>query len=34
MDLPSGKNGGFINISLDFLTQDKTYRQADTAESI
>ena len=26
-----GKNGGFINISLDFLTQGKTYRQADTA---
>jgi len=25
-----GKNGGFINISLDFLTQGKTYRQADT----
>ena len=26
-----GKNGGFVNISLDFLTQGKTYRQADTA---
>lgn len=25
-----GKNGGFINISLDFLTQGKTYRQVDT----
>ncbi len=25
-----GKNGGFINVSLDFLTQGKTYRQADT----
>jgi len=25
-----GKNGGLINISLDFLTQGKTYRQADT----
>ncbi|MGZ8541832.1 MAG: TonB-dependent receptor [Chitinophagaceae bacterium] len=25
-----GKNGGFINFSLDFLTQGKTYRQADT----
>ena len=25
-----GKNGGFINISLDYLTQGKTYRQADT----
>ena len=25
-----GKNGGFVNISLDFLTQAKTYRQADT----
>ena len=23
-----GKNGGFINYSLDFLTQGKTYRQA------
>lgn len=26
-----GKNGGFVNISLDILTQGKTYRQADTA---
>jgi iron complex outermembrane receptor protein len=26
-----GKNGGFVNISLDLLTQGKTYRQADTA---
>lgn len=25
-----GKNGGFINFSLNFLTQGKTYRQADT----
>ncbi len=25
-----GKNGGLINLSLDFLTQGKTYRQADT----
>jgi len=25
-----GKNGGFINISADFLRQAKTYRQADT----
>lgn len=25
-----GKNGGFVNISLDFLTHGKTYRQADT----
>ena len=25
-----GKNGGFVNFSLDFLTQGKTYRQADT----
>lgn len=25
-----GKNGGFVNISLDILTQGKTYRQADT----
>ena len=25
-----GKNGGFINFSLDLLTQGKTYRQADT----
>jgi iron complex outermembrane recepter protein len=25
-----GKNGGFINFSLDFLTQGKTYRQVDT----
>lgn len=26
-----GKNGGFINISADLLTQGKTYRQVDTA---
>lgn len=26
-----GKNGGFVNISLDLLTQDKTFRQVDTA---
>ncbi|MES1220490.1 MAG: TonB-dependent receptor, partial [Bacteroidota bacterium] len=26
-----GKNGGFINFSLDFLSQAKTYRQADTS---
>lgn len=25
-----GKNGGFINFSLDFLTQAKTFRQVDT----
>jgi iron complex outermembrane recepter protein len=25
-----GKSGGFINFSLDFLSQAKTYRQADT----
>ncbi len=25
-----GKTGGFINVSADFLTQGKTYRQADT----
>ncbi|MEO6489719.1 MAG: TonB-dependent receptor [Ferruginibacter sp.] len=25
-----GKNGGFVNISLDYLNQCKTYRQADT----
>ena len=25
-----GKNGGFINFSIDFLTQGKTYRQVDT----
>ena len=25
-----GNNGGFVNISLDYLTQAKTYRQADT----
>src|SRR5258706_3439107 len=29
-----GKNGGFINISLDLLTQGKTYRQADTADAL
>ncbi len=26
-----GKKGGFMNIGADFLTQGKTYRQADTA---
>lgn len=26
-----GKNGGFVNISLDYLNQGKTYRQADTS---
>ncbi len=25
-----GNNGGFVNISMDYLTQGKTYRQADT----
>ena len=25
-----GNNGGFVNVSLDYLTQGKTYRQADT----
>ncbi|MES1226566.1 MAG: carboxypeptidase-like regulatory domain-containing protein, partial [Bacteroidota bacterium] len=29
-----GKNGGFINISGDFLTQGKTYRQADTTDAL
>ncbi|MEO5595372.1 MAG: TonB-dependent receptor [Chitinophagaceae bacterium] len=28
-----GKNGGFINVSADFLKQAKTYRQADTTNS-
>lgn len=28
--LPLGKQGGFINVSFDLLTQGKTYRQADT----
>lgn len=28
--LAIGKNGGFINFSLNFLTQAKTYRQVDT----
>ncbi len=28
--MPLGKNGGFINISADVLTQAKTYRQTDT----
>lgn len=28
--LAIGKNGGFINFSLDFLTQAKTFRQVDT----
>ena len=32
MELAIGKNGGFINFSLDFLTQGKTYRQADTTD--
>lgn len=27
-----GKNGGFVNISLDFLTHGKTYRQSDTTD--
>jgi iron complex outermembrane receptor protein len=27
-----GKNGGFINVSMDFLTHGKTYRQADTTD--
>ncbi len=27
-----GKRGGFFNLSLDFLTQGKTYRQADTTD--
>ncbi len=27
-----GKNGGFVNISLDFRGQGKTYRQADTTD--
>lgn len=27
-----GKNGGFVNISMDFLTHGKTYRQADTTD--
>ncbi len=28
-----GKNGGFVNISADFLKQAKTYRQADTVNA-
>jgi iron complex outermembrane receptor protein len=28
-----GKNGGFINLTGDFLTQGKTYRQADTTDA-
>ena len=28
--LTMGKNGGFINFSLDFRSQGKTYRQVDT----
>jgi iron complex outermembrane recepter protein len=28
-----GKNGGFINVSADFLTQGKTYRQVDTTNA-
>ncbi len=27
-----GKNGGFINFSVDFLNQGKTFRQADTTD--
>ena len=27
-----GKRGGFFNLSLDFFTQGKTYRQADTTD--
>ena len=27
-----GNNGGFVNISLDYLKQGKTYRQADTTD--
>ena len=27
-----GKNGGFVNISMDFLTHGKTYRQSDTTD--
>ncbi len=27
-----GKKGGFFNLSLDFLSQGKTYRQADTTD--
>jgi len=27
-----GKNGGFVNISLDYLTHGKTYRQSDTTD--
>lgn len=27
-----GNNGGFVNVSLDFLTQGKTYRQCDTTD--
>ncbi|MEJ7589044.1 MAG: TonB-dependent receptor [Ferruginibacter sp.] len=30
--LAIGKNGGFINFSLDFLTQAKTFRQVDTVD--
>ena len=32
--LAIGKNGGFINFSLDFLRQAKTYRQVDTTNSV
>ena len=28
-----GKNGGFINVSADFLSQAKTYRQVDTTNA-
>ena len=28
-----GKNGGFVNITADFLRQAKTYRQADTSNA-
>ncbi len=31
--LALGKNGGFINFSLDFLSQAKTFRQADTVNN-
>lgn len=27
-----GKNGGFLNVSLDFLSHGKTYRQSDTTD--
>lgn len=31
--LAIGKNGGFINFSLDYLSQAKTYREVDTVNS-